>query len=160
MYMSINIDIRQKYIKIFEKIISSKKNAETIENSIYNFTNEYIQINNSPFLIEEIYNNKINDIITFLKNNYSDKYVINLIETKADQIAYMKEDELIPTKYNEILKKKEINNLKNNVGSNAFTCNKCKKKNTKITQKQTRSGDEPPTTFITCLECGHVFRLD
>jgi DNA-directed RNA polymerase subunit M/transcription elongation factor TFIIS len=158
--MTINIDIRQKNIKIFEKIISSKKNAENIENSIYNFTNEYIQINNLPFLIEEIYNNKINDIITFLKNNYSDKYVIDLIETKSDKIAFLTEAELAPEKYNEILKKKKIYNLKNNVGSNAFECKKCKKKNTKITQKQTRSGDEPPSTFITCLECGNVFRLD
>jgi transcription elongation factor S-II len=45
-------------------------------------------------------------------------------------------------------------------GSTAFECKKCKKKNSEITQKQTRAGDEPPTTFITCLECGNSFKIN
>ena len=47
----------------------------------------------------------------------------------------------------------------NKVGSNAFTCSKCKKSKCSVTQKQTRAGDEPPTTYITCLECGNVVKL-
>ena len=43
----------------------------------------------------------------------------------------------------------------NKVGSTAYTCSKCKKKNTLVTQKQTRAGDEPPTIFVECLECGN-----
>ena len=33
-------------------------------------------------------------------------------------------------------------------GSTAFTCAKCKKSNCQVSQQQTRSGDEPPTTFV------------
>ena len=29
----------------------------------------------------------------------------------------------------------------------------------RVIEKQTRSGDEPSTLFITCLECGNVFTM-
>jgi transcription elongation factor S-II len=35
-----------------------------------------------------------------------------------------------------------------------FTCNKCKSKKTTYYQLQTRSADEPMTTFVSCLNCG------
>lgn len=34
-----------------------------------------------------------------------------------------------------------------------FTCNKCKSKKTTYYQMQTRSADEPMTTFVTCTNC-------
>ena len=40
-----------------------------------------------------------------------------------------------------------------------ISCSKCKKSKCSVTQKQTRAGDEPPTTYITCLECGNVVKL-
>jgi DNA-directed RNA polymerase subunit M/transcription elongation factor TFIIS len=35
-----------------------------------------------------------------------------------------------------------------------FTCNKCKSKKTTYYQLQTRSADEPMTTYVSCLNCG------
>lgn len=40
-----------------------------------------------------------------------------------------------------------------------FECGKCKKRRTTYYQMQTRSADEPMTTFVTCLECGHAWRF-
>jgi transcription elongation factor S-II len=34
-----------------------------------------------------------------------------------------------------------------------FTCGKCKSKKTTYYQMQTRSADEPMTTFVTCINC-------
>lgn len=34
-----------------------------------------------------------------------------------------------------------------------FTCNRCKSKKTTYYQLQTRSADEPMTTFVSCLNC-------
>ena len=35
-----------------------------------------------------------------------------------------------------------------------FTCGKCRSKKTTYYQMQTRSADEPMTSFVTCLSCG------
>merc|ERR1712232_410713 len=43
--------------------------------------------------------------------------------------------------------------------SGMFTCGKCKGDKTSYTQKQTRSSDEPMTTFVTCLTCGNRWRF-
>lgn len=73
----------------------------------------------------------------------------------------MKPEELNPEKYEEIIKKREMEEYKKNnkIGSTVFTCPKCKKANCQITQKQTRSGDEPPTIYIICNECNHVKKI-
>ncbi|CAH2285219.1 transcription elongation factor A 1 isoform X1 [Pelobates cultripes] len=40
-----------------------------------------------------------------------------------------------------------------------FSCGKCKKKNCTYTQVQTRSADEPMTTFVFCNECGNRWKV-
>ncbi|KAM4622497.1 LOW QUALITY PROTEIN: transcription elongation factor A protein 2-like [Discoglossus pictus] len=40
-----------------------------------------------------------------------------------------------------------------------FTCGKCKKKNCTYTQVQTRSADEPMTTYVVCNECGNRWKF-
>lgn len=40
-----------------------------------------------------------------------------------------------------------------NAPDGAFTCGKCKSRKTSFYQLQTRSSDEPMTTFIQCLNC-------
>ena len=39
-----------------------------------------------------------------------------------------------------------------------FTCYKCKSTNCSYYQLQTRSADEPMTTYVTCLECGQRWK--
>lgn len=39
--------------------------------------------------------------------------------------------------------------------TNQIKCTKCKKNNIEYMQMQTRSADEPMTTFAVCLDCGH-----
>ncbi|XP_040210137.1 transcription elongation factor A protein 1 isoform X1 [Rana temporaria] len=40
-----------------------------------------------------------------------------------------------------------------------FSCGKCKKKNCTYTQVQTRSADEPMTTFVFCNTCGNRWKF-
>jgi transcription elongation factor S-II len=40
-----------------------------------------------------------------------------------------------------------------------FTCNKCGQNKTTYFQLQTRSADEPMTTFVTCCNCGHHWKF-
>lgn len=40
-----------------------------------------------------------------------------------------------------------------------FTCGKCKQKQVSYKQAQTRSADEPMTTFCTCMNCGNRWKF-
>jgi DNA-directed RNA polymerase subunit M/transcription elongation factor TFIIS len=164
--MTIDIEIRNKNIKDFNNFICKKKSI-LLETSIYDFCNNYAIDNNILLLIESIYETKINDIMSTFNYdlNKNNCYLINLIKNDnidINNIVNMKPEELNPTLFESIVKKREMEEYKKNnkVGSNAFTCSKCKLANCLVSQKQTRSSDEPPTTFITCLECGHVFKFN
>jgi transcription elongation factor S-II len=43
--------------------------------------------------------------------------------------------------------------------SSEFTCRKCKSKDCSYYQMQTRSADEPMTTFVTCENCGNRWKF-
>ena len=47
---------------------------------------------------------------------------------------------------------------KNVAKTSQFKCHRCKKNKTTYYELQTRSADEPMTTFITCLNCGKRWR--
>ena len=155
---SIRNNILMKISKLTNKTLGKK-----IEDSIYNFSIEYAQDNATPFLLEEIYLTKIEEIFGVLECKKSN-YLIKALKDKTinvSQIAKLKPEELNPDKYGKILKKKEIEEYKKSNASttDVFKCSKCKKKRCQVAQKQTRSGDEPATTFVTCLECGHSFKF-
>lgn len=40
-----------------------------------------------------------------------------------------------------------------------FQCGKCKQRKTTYFQMQTRSADEPMTTFVTCVNCGNRWKF-
>ncbi|WIA10844.1 hypothetical protein OEZ85_011010 [Tetradesmus obliquus] len=45
------------------------------------------------------------------------------------------------------------------MGEGAFVCSRCKSKRTTYFQLQTRSADEPMTTFVTCLDCSKRWKI-
>ena len=45
------------------------------------------------------------------------------------------------------------------MATDAYTCGRCFKKECTYYQLQTRSADEPMTTFVTCLNCGKRWKF-
>ncbi len=43
--------------------------------------------------------------------------------------------------------------------SDLFKCGKCGQKRCTYTQLQTRSSDEPMTTFVFCMDCGNRWKF-
>jgi len=131
---------------------------DLVEKSVSDFSNEYATVNDTPFLVDSIYDTKLEEIINALCK------LPELIKNNEDalKIAFLKPEELNPDNYEKLLKKKEIEEYKKNdiKSSSAFKCSKCKKSKCSVTQKQTRAGDEPATTFVSCLECGHQFSFN
>ena len=155
--------VRKEIIKQITEVGFKEKTSKLIEGSIFEFSILYVEENNVPFLIESIYQNKADEIIEILGKK--DSPLIKLIKDKKidpSEIGKLKPEQLNPDKYEEILKKKQLEEYKkNNQASNSsFTCSKCgNKKKFKVWQKQIRAGDEPITTFVECLECGHTFKF-
>ncbi|KAL6530384.1 hypothetical protein OROHE_014737 [Orobanche hederae] len=64
---------------------------------------------------------------------------------------------------NEKIKQKALFNSERaaapKASTNEFTCGRCKKKDTTYYQMQTRSADEPMTTFVTCVNCNNRWKF-
>jgi DNA-directed RNA polymerase subunit M/transcription elongation factor TFIIS len=160
----INEKIRKKIIDKFFNIFGFNL-AEQIEKSIYMFSEDYAENNNTPFLLENIYISKADELFCLLNNNLKNA-IIAFKNNKLDatRIAFLKPSDLSLTLSNslyvDIIKKRELNMMLNEKkGSVAFECKKCKKRKCSITEKQVRSADEPATQFINCLECGYTFTI-
>ena len=153
-------EVFNKFNKLFGPSIT-----KDIEESIYKFSLDYAESNNTPFLLENIYISKSEELYCLLNTNL--QIAIKAINDKKidpKNIATIRTSELnlllANKQYVDIVKKRELNMmLSEKKGSTAFECKKCKKKKCSITEKQVRSADEPATQFITCLECGHVFTI-
>jgi DNA-directed RNA polymerase subunit M/transcription elongation factor TFIIS len=161
--MEVDKKSRDDVIAKITKLLDNKL-AKDIETSIYDWSKQYAEIHDTPYIVQNIYESKSDEILCLLNNSKSD-YLISGIKTgkiKANQIAFLKDEELNPEKYEDIVQKRNLEEYKKNntPGTNAFTCPKCKKSNSDVETKQTRAGDEPPTIFITCKECGHVKKLN
>jgi len=152
---------REKTINEINKVFKNSTISTKIENSIYNYTMDYINTYNLDYIQDEIYNNKCDDLLGYLNYNLFLKNSILENKIKPEHLAFLKSEELSPDLYESIIKKRELEEYKKNhiTGTSVFTCSKCNKANCSITQKQMRAADEPPTTIVKCLECGYIFKF-
>lgn len=162
--MEVDKETRDEVMKKLTKILSKKLNKKAIsdiEDGIHEFSISYSNDNNTPYLVGPIYDDKANQMLCILSSDKL-KWILESISSndfKPETLAFLKPEELNPEKYEKIIKKKEMEEHKKNnkASTNAFKCSKCKKRRCTVEEKQIRSGDEPATTFVTCLECGHKF---
>ena len=153
---------RKSTIKRLTKIFDMKI-SKLIEEGIYDFSEQYAETQGTPFLLEQIYQDKVDEILCHLENE-SNEELINAIKSKKidpTQVANLRPQELNPEKYEKIQKKKDLEefNKNNQASTDIFKCSKCGHRKCKVTEKQTRAGDEPATTFVECLECGNVWKM-
>jgi DNA-directed RNA polymerase subunit M/transcription elongation factor TFIIS len=136
------------------------KTLERVMEGLVEFALKYIDTNDCAFLINDIFTNKVDELITVMKDSDYLGEMISSGYVLPEELGYMKPHELCPEKYKSIIEKKAYeHNQKKNKGSNIFSCKKCKQSNCEVTQKQTRAADEPATTFVKCLECGFNFKF-
>lgn len=109
-----------------------------------------------------IYKHKFLQIQHNLKHSSDLKQKIVEKRIKTIDVIKMRPEQLWPDgpyavkmeeKIHKDLKKEYLaKEIKNQEGF--FTCNRCKSKKTTYYQLQTRSADEPMTTYVTCVNCG------
>ncbi len=161
-------EFRNNIVKYLNEIISNVKISENLEKGIYNYTlktceekNLIKKWSNSNFVI--IYIQKFKIIFCNLKNKSILNKIINK-KIKAHELAFMTHQEMLPDMWNKLIEEKRIKDEntfspKIEASTDDFTCFKCKSKKCTFYQLQTRSADEPMTTFVTCLNCGNRWKF-
>jgi len=138
-----------------------------LEKNILNYATDRAQkINQQPawdnHKYTNIYKQKFLQIQHNLKNSPVLKGWILDKKLKTKDVVDMKPEDLWPDgprskqiadKIHKDLRKEYLaREIKNQEGF--FTCNRCKSKKTTYYQLQTRSADEPMTTYVSCVNCG------
>lgn len=159
--MELDKKLRDSVIKKVCKFFS-KKISKNIEDSVFRFSVEYATDNETPFLLEQIYQTKSEELLNQFSNSETLVNKIKNKEFKPEEIAFLKVEQLHPEKYDKIIKKRKLEEAKkkNKATTNAFKCSKCGERKTTIEKKQTRAGDEPATIYITCSVCGHKWSMN
>ena len=161
-------EYRYQVVRDVNDIIKNINISKKIENSIYNYINEYHDLNNLPdYLILPCYINKVNDIQSNLdinNKNINNKTLIKNIKKKdlnIENIANLKPHELHEEKWKKYIDRRNlIEDKKENIATtNRYKCNKCGNRKCIVYQLQTRGADEPMTTFVNCLICGGSFKF-
>ena len=132
-----------------------------LEKGVYNWTiREAITKNiirrweNVDFV--RLYVNKLRTLMYNMTPDILDQ--INKNQIKSHTIAFMTHQELNPSIWAELLaikSKRDAHKYDTNVeaATDSFTCRRCRSNKCTYYQMQTRSADEPMTTFVTCLDC-------
>jgi transcription elongation factor S-II len=137
--------------------------------SIYNYAiiqaqKSYIIAHWDNPVFVSIYLNKSKSIISnmctlFGVNNTQLQVYISQKKINLLNIANLSYNELWPENWQSIKDERiKIEQMRKEAikasATDIFKCPRCKKANCTYFELQTRSADEPMTTFITCLECG------
>ncbi|ORY80360.1 transcription elongation factor [Protomyces lactucae-debilis] len=113
------------------------------------------------------YKQKIRSLFLNLKgNNISLRHDVLDGTLSVERLAVMTADEMASDEVkarNEALQKANIFNAMaataQVASTDMFQCGKCKKRECTYYQMQTRSADEPMTTFVSCTFCGNKFKF-
>lgn len=117
---------------------------------------------NNPYFTM-IYVNKMRAVLVNLAKNESLRERLLSKALKAHEVVFMSHQDIQPEKWNALIEAKRIRDMskyapKLEANTDNFTCGKCKSKRCSYYQLQTRSADEPMTTFVTCIECGNRWK--
>ena len=160
----ISEEIRTSKIKLLNEFVTNEENSKKIENSIYNFTIDFITNNDYVDYVNVVYSDKFNNLFDNINGVIKNDYLLEQINTNnfdLDNIAFMQPNEIYPEKWKKIINRLDLINekQKNMATTDIFTCKKCKKNRCRVHQMQTRSADEPMTTFVTCIVCNNTWKF-
>tara|TARA_B100000242_G_scaffold283541_1_gene245920 strand:+ start:2818 stop:3324 length:507 start_codon:yes stop_codon:yes gene_type:complete len=157
---------RENIVKKINAKLDDELMSRNMEKGIYNYA---IKESNSKKIIKkwenpqfsQIYIDRVRSIYLNLNED-----IINQIKSKvvkAQIVASMTHQELCPDKWEQLINEKiQRDKYKYETtieaATDTFTCRKCKSKKCTYYQMQTRSADEPMTTFVTCIDCGNRWK--
>jgi transcription elongation factor S-II len=165
--------IRDFTIELFRKYLS-KTQSTGIEKGIYEYTNQFAKEKGLPEdfgnrSYKNIYMHKVRSIYSNLnpKSYIKNKRLKTRIKAKefdTKKLAFMSPQYTFPEHWKELEDEKErrdkiLYETRTETATDMFKCGRCKERKCSYYEMQTRSADEPMTTFITCLNCGKRWKF-
>lgn len=135
------------------------KIASEIESEV--FKSQYLKV-------DDTYRNKLRSFTMNLRNKKNPELRERILTKQLTAAAFIKmtPNEMAPEALKKEIEKLHKQNLFDAQGAtekravtDRFTCGKCKHKKVSYYQMQTRSADEPLTTFCTCENCGNRWKF-
>jgi transcription elongation factor S-II len=166
-------NVASKFVKILGDCNKAENKGKNLESSIFNWTileakkRRVVRQWSNP-IFTQLYMDRFKTIYfnvnpnTYVKN----KYLLEKLrsgEIKASSFTTITHQEMNPEMWKKMIEDKikrdkskyEINM---EASTDQFKCFKCKKNKCTYYELQTRSADEPMTTFVSCLNCGNRWK--
>jgi len=145
----------------------SSSESNDLERNVYNWAISYSEKNSivrrwDNITFKKIY---INKAVSLYNNLNKDGHVGNSglidrvreLDIKLEDLVSLDPTETFPENWKELIEKKnktvESSMANPEATTDQFKCPRCKSKECTYYQLQTRSADEPMTTFVTCVHC-------
>jgi len=166
-------DVRLCCQGLFERMyetngfVDPKRMAEETEQSIFSDTPLPVPTDSSSSrIVDTTYYHRTCQLYAVIDPTQyvGNKELIELLrsgEIEPSRLATMTPAELFPSRWKTIQKRLALERERKEAAgfrTDQFTCSRCRGKDCSYYQLQTRSADEPITTFVTCLTCTKRWR--
>jgi len=134
------------------------KQARAVEQEVYN---EFLEVNAG-------YRNKMRRLFLNLKDKNNPQLRESIVsgDLPVAKFCTMSVQDMASEERKQADARMMQENLFKSLGAgeqeaetDAFQCGRCKERKTRYRQDQTRSADEPMTTFVTCVNCGNRWKF-
>ena len=158
------LNVRKKLNLLVENV----RIAENLEKGVFNFSVENAKKMNivkkwDNIYFVHIYIDRLRTVHINLQKNNELLEGVKSKKIRADVFASMTHQDMKPAHWKKMIdakKQRDDNKYSPEIYANTdtFTCRKCKSNRCSYYQLQTRSADEPMTTFVTCIDCGNRWK--
>ena len=150
-----------------QDLLESEKKAINLEKGIYNYAlkeannRKVVKKWDNPYYVQ-IYLDRLRTIyINLAKPTLLTSVKDGTVTVKT--LAFMTHQEMQPEKWDALIqakikKDKSKYDTQQEAMTDTFKCRKCHSNKCSYYQMQTRSADEPMTTFVTCIECANRWK--
>ena len=161
-------NFRKNIKNTLTNLVGNTSIASNLEIGVFNYSLEHahklnvVKLWSNQYFVQ-IYTDRLRSIYMNLKRNIDLLHKLQNKEIKAHRLSYMTHQEMNPEAWKELIEQKELRDKHKydpvlEASTNEFTCRRCKSTQCTYYQLQTRSADEPMTTFVSCINCGNRWK--